>query len=61
MKINRKPCGQTQQRRAKSRCYIDGCAKWRSDECTDCTETCRMLARMRASGERYEPITRRHP
>lgn len=44
----------------RPRCYIDGCAKYGSDECTNDPKTCHMLERMRAKNIIIQqPIGRR--
>ena len=50
---------QSKTKHPAQRCYIKGCAKYGSDECTDNAKTCLMLERMRQQGTLWEPIKRR--
>lgn len=38
-------------RKLRQKCVIEGCAKFRSAECTNDEKTCLMLERFRQSGE----------
>lgn len=48
------------KKRRSQHCYISGCAKFGSAECTDDATTCHMLERMRQErSSLFEPIKRR--